>query len=99
MKFSLILLSSVSLLYLLHFLLGIPTRPYGDTTVSLFMGTGLIGIILSIACFFMNMGYKKLRGKKAPIPWMIISVFCFLAFFAYEVMVLMERASIVGIAF
>ena len=98
MKFSLILLSSASLLYLSHFLLGNPTREYGDPVVSFFMGLGLIGIILSIACFCMNMGFRKLKEKKMPITWMFVSMICFLAFFSYEVLVLLERAKVVGIA-
>ena len=99
MKYSLILLGSVCLLYLFHFALGIPTRPYGDLLVSFFMGLGLIGIILSIACFCMNLGFKKMKEKKAPIIWMVVAVVCFLALINYEVMCIIERAHIVGIAF
>ena len=97
MLFSLILFFSAILLFTLHFLLGIGSLPYGNMVTSLFIGVSLIGIILSFACFCMNLGNKQLKKKKTYVFWMALSVICFLAFVAYSVLSFIERARIVGI--
>ena len=98
MAFSLGLLGASGLLYLLHFLLGMSTFPYANKVTSFMMGIALVGMILSIACFCMNLGWIQMKKKKTPIWWMVVSVIAFHAFLGYIVLIIIERATAVGIA-
>ena len=99
MWYSLILLTSSALLYLIHFLADIGKMRYGNPIPSLMGGIALVGMILSVACFYMNLGYAKLKKRKKPIWWMIISVIAFSAFTGYIVLIIINRAEAVGIVF
>lgn len=99
MWFSLILISSAGLLYLIHEVAHVADLPYANPVASLMGGVALVGMILSVACFFMNMGKMKLKKKKAPIPWMIVSIIAFLAFTGFIVVIIVDRARVVGISF
>lgn len=99
MWFSLVLLSSSCLLYLIHFLAGIGNLRYGHPIPSLMGGIALVGMILSIACFCMNLGRLKLKKRKKHIWWMIVSIIAFHLFIGYIVLIIINRAHAVGIAF
>lgn len=99
MWFSLALISSACLLYLVYFLIKPETMPYNSPIPSLLGGIALVGIILSVACFFMNIGWSKLKKRKKPIWWMIISIIAFHLFIGYIVLIIINQARASGIAF
>ena len=100
MKFSIGLLISSCLLYFFHYLVRLFSPDNSNELISLLMGLGLIGMILSVACFFMNRGMITLKNRKRPIYWMILSAIAFVLFTGYVfVFCLIERAREVGIVF
>ena len=99
MWFSLALLSTGCLLYLIHFLFKIEDLPYNNPIPSLLGGVALVGMILSIACFCMNLGWIKMKKKKRPVWWMIISAIAFHLFIGYIVLIIIDKAHAAGIAF
>ena len=99
MWFSLALLSSSILLYVIHVIVKPETLPYNNPIPSLLGGVALVGIILSIACFCMNLGWIKMKKKKRPVWWMIISAIAFHLFIGYIVLIIIDKAHAAGIAF
>ena len=99
MIFSICLLVNSAFPFLLHLLVRSLSPEYENQLISLLMGSALIGMILSIACFCMNLGIIDMKKKKTPIWWMIVSALAFVSYFAYIVFCLIERAHIVGISF
>lgn len=98
MVFSLILLGIAVHVYLLHFLNKVISVPFASQVVMALMGVSLICIILSTACFFMNMGFYKVKQKKIWVNWMIVSAVAFILFIAYIGLCLIERANENGIS-
>ena len=86
-------------LYTFHFLVDLSSFKYANEILSLTMGLALIGLILSTACFFMNIGLIKLKNRKRPFLVAITAVINFLLFVAFIALCLVERASAVGISF
>lgn len=99
MKFAIGLFLFAGLLYLFHFYVDTSSFPNANEITSLMMGLGLIGIILSTSCFFMNMGNRQLKKRNKYYLWMTLSVVDFLLFVGYIIVFLIERAHAVGIAF
>ncbi len=101
MIFSLCLLANTPFLFLFHQLVRNSSLSIqqANKLISLIMGCGLIGIVLSTSCFFMNMGLVDMKKRKTPIWWMVISAIAGLIYFGYIVFCIIERAHIVGIAF
>lgn len=103
MILAIILIVVAFALYLIHDLFGVADLPYGNPVASLMGGFALVGIILSVACFFLQVAKLKLPQKKKEekavyIVWLIISVISFLAYIGFIAVILMDRAKIVGIA-
>lgn len=101
MIFSICLFVNSGFLYLFHLLVRESSLSIqlSNKLISLIMGCGLVGIVLSTACFFMNMGLVDMKKRKTPIWWMVVSALAFLSYFGYIVFCIIERAQIVGIAF
>ena len=99
MWYSLALLSSGGVLFLLHYL--VISFPFKHTNklISLLMGLALIGMILSVSCFFMNRGLLELKNRKKYIWWMIVSAIAFTVYLGYLTFCIIERAHSVGMAF
>ena len=100
MWFSIGLLIASALLYVIHIIVRSFPIEHVNIIISLLMGTGMVGMILSVACFFMNKGMYDLKKRKKLIIWMIFSVAAFILFTGYVfVFCLVERAQMVGISF
>lgn len=103
MILALVLISVAFLLYLIHGVFGVADLPYGNPVASLMGGFALVGMILSVACFFLQVAKLKIPTKKKEekatyILWLILSIISFLAYVGFIVVILMDRANIVGIA-
>ena len=99
MGFSLGVLIASFLLYIVHFVYKALPVPHPKEVTSLLMGIALIGMIISTACFFMNMGLLQMKERKRYIPWMMFSLIAFVLYLAYIGLCLIERAREYGISF
>lgn len=64
MIFSICLLVNSAFPFLLHLLVRHLSPEFETQLISLLMGSALIGMILSIACFCMNLGLLEMKKEK-----------------------------------